>query len=184
MKYLLLVLALMAGFASHLSAHPAEQVRLFAATHFETTMAGVTTKVEIYVYERPAAHGIGLSIGQTRRSCVSGVCKDVPVISGYASKPAGNEEAMINSSLERAGVHATIMFHNDVTNTDMPIRVDAVWTGTGPTRCEDPLGATECDRFATVSIEVRSGPDYLSAGETGPDGFLQLQPEIYSPALP
>lgn len=179
MKCLLLGLILITGLAGHPSPAPIAPQRLYASTQLETAVAGVTTRVEIYVHLHPADREVGLSVEQSRRSCPDrGECHEVRMISGYTIQPAGVGDAVIDPLLDRAAVHVVINFADDVTNTVIPIRVDAVWSGVGPVRCDDPLGTPECDRFASAIIAVRSGASELIAGATGPDGILQRRPDV------
>lgn len=177
MKYLLLGLVLIAGLAGQQPAEPAPASRLYAFARYETTAAGVTTRIEIYVHQHPASSAVGLSIEQTGRTCAAGVCTEAPVISGYALQNIEQQDITIRAALDRADLHTVIVFHDDVTNADLPIQVDVIWTGTGLAHCDDALGVPECDRFATAVVELRRGTRYFVAGVTGPDGILQRQPD-------
>lgn len=184
MKYLLLGLMLIAGLAGRQPATPAPASRLYAMAWYETTDAGLTTKVDISVHLHPTTSTVGLSVEQTRRSCAAGGCKDVPVISGYTLQEVGRTDATIRPSLARAGLHTVIRFQDGITKTAIPIQVDVTWAGTGPTQCDDPLGGPVCTRFATAVFVLRRGGQYLVAGETGSDEFLQRQPDRVVTAPP
>lgn len=184
MKYLLVGLVLIAGLAGQQPAEPAPASRLYAMAWYRATAAGLTTKVEVSVHVHPTTSGVGLSIEQTRRSCVAGVCTEAPVISGYTRQDVDRADMRIDPALDRAGLHLIVTFHNDVTDTDLPIRVDVAWSGAGPMRCDGPLGEPECDRFATATIVLRRDGQYLVAGVTGPDGILQRRPDVPTATAP
>lgn len=177
MKYLLLGLLVIAGLAGRQPATPATASRFYAMAWYETTDAGLTTKVEISVHLHPTTSTVGLSIEQNRRSCLAGGCKDVPVISGYTLQEVDRADATIKPSLARAGLHTVIRFQDGITKTEIPIQVDVAWTGTGPTQCDESLGGPVCIRFATAIVQLRRGGQRLVTGVTRSDDILQRQPD-------
>lgn len=173
MKYLLVGLMLIAGTLGHAVATQPAPRKAFASAQFQTTAAGIETVVEIDVSTTPAPVRIGLSIQRTRRVCDGGDCQDVPILYGYTYQNAAPGDALVDHALDNGSVHAVIEFQDVVTRTTVPVRVDAVWTATGPAHCNDQYDENGCDRAASVTAEVMSTSFSLVADQTTPDGLLQ-----------
>lgn len=175
MKYLLVGLILIASALGRGGDAAIAPRKTFASAQFRTFAAGIETVVEIYLSTTPAPVRIGLSIQRTRRVCDGGDCQDVPILYGYTYQNAAPGDALVDRALANASVHAVIEFQDVVTRTTVPVRVDAVWTATGPAHCNDQYDANGCDRTASVTaaVEVTRSPLPLIAGQMAPDGVLQ-----------
>lgn len=173
MKYLLAGLLLIAGALGHGTAVPPIPVQTFAAAQFRTANADVATVVEIDVSTFPGPVRVGLSIERTRQVCDVGACQDVPVIYGETDQNVFPGDALVAAALDTASVHATIFFHDPITHSTFPVRVDAVWSATGPMQCGDRADETGCDRPAVVTATVTSGARSVIAGQSTADGLLR-----------
>ncbi len=172
MKYLIFGLILLVGLAGHPPAKSPDSLRASASARFLVSAAGVETKVSVFVNEASSSSRVGLSIHQTTQSCIGGVCQEVPVISGYSYQDVLPIDALFDRFLGHASVHTTVTFHDDVANTDVPIRVDVVWTASGPPICDSLYAEDGCQRVAIVIGEVAIGPLRLVPGQTVPDGRI------------
>lgn len=174
MKYLLVGLMLIAGALGHGRAGSVTPVHAFASAQFQTSGDGVATLVELDLNTAPGPGRIGLSIERTRQVCDDGSCRRERIISGYTYQNAQPGDALVASSLAGASVHATILFHDRVTNATFPVRVDAVWAATAiPARCATQYDQTGCDRAAVVTGAVTIGAMPVVAGQDAPAGLLQ-----------
>lgn len=171
MKYLFVGLMLIAGALGHVPATPPTPRQTFASAQFQVSAAGVETVADIYVSASRGPARIGLSIERKRVECGDDGCQ--AAISGYTYQNASPGDALVDPVLDHASVHATILFHDRVTNTNIPVRVDAVWAATGPAQCSDRNDETGCDRAAAVTGEVTIGATPFIAGQNVPGGLLQ-----------
>lgn len=178
MKYLLSGIFLALGLLGHAGDHPPVPRDTAASAEFlVTTPAGVHTDVVIGLNATGGAYAVSLSMRQTKRSCGDGTpCHEVAAMSGDVIQSVSPADAVIDPYLNRASVHAAIPFHDDLSGRDLVVRVDLVWTATGPRQCDVFYRAVGCLRFATVTGDLATGPTWLIAGQTIDDGRLVWRP--------
>jgi hypothetical protein len=170
MKYLVLGLILIASVAGHAPAETPAPMRASASVQFAVSSADIETRVGVDIHEASGAARLGLSIHRNRRSCAGAVCQTVPLISGFAYQDARPIDTYFDRYHNHASVHATFLVHDDVSNADLPVRVDVVWTATGLPRCDDLRDEVWCFRDVSAVGEVAAGPLRLIPAQTVLDG--------------
>lgn len=174
MKYLLVGLLLAASLARGPASLTPEQGSAYASASFDiTTPAGTETTVDLYVSLDAPTSALALRIEQTRRTCDAGGCRETSSLSGFAREQIGPAQAFVSPHLDRAWVHATVPFPDDVSQSTLPLRVDVVWTATGGEQCDAaPIsgsGAPDCIRAASAIGDIWTATRNLMTGQTAPD---------------
>lgn len=174
-KHLIVGLILIAGLVDHAPTTSPESTFHTASAQFETSSPGVVTRVGIRIQRKSGTARIGLSVHQDKESCARTVCQEVAMISGYTWQEVPRTDALIDRFLASASVHVVVLIHDHVANTDLPVRVDAIWTATGPELCGALLDTRGCLRSAAVTGSVAIGPRRLIPGQTVQDGWIKVQ---------
>lgn len=174
MKYLLLGFFLVLGALGHASDHPPVPRDAAASAEFlDTTPAGAHTDVVIGLNATGGTYEVSLSIRRTIRACADGApCHEVAAMTGEVTQSVSPAASVIDPFLNRASIHAAVPFHDDVSGRDLAVRVDLVWTATGPLQCDVFYRAVGCLRFAAVTGDVTAEATGLIAGQTIDDGRL------------
>lgn len=181
MKYLMLCLILITAMLTRTPTSAWQSLPTDASASFVGTSSSVTTRIEIGLDETPGDARISLRVNRDERTCDrAGVCHDRPLISGLAFQDAGPNDAGTNRIRSRAFVHATIRFHDDISNATIPVRIDALWTGAGAQVCDPRVTAglyntIECVRTARATATVVIGTTLLVNNQTVINGELVWQ---------
>lgn len=180
-KYVVLGLVLIVVSLGEAPAAAPQRLPASAWAVFGVSSAGVRTSVKLGVNGTASGVLISLFIFQNMRRCgPDGDCREQPLISGFTLQQATPTDAAADRILGRAYVHATVRFHDDISQTDLPVRVDVIWSRARPQVCEPGmvigLGTTlECARTARVLADVAIGRTSLIRNQTVPDGELRWE---------
>ena len=171
MKYLLVPLLLLGSLLGRPTTVVPVPLRMAATAQFVQLAPGLQTTVTLYLNAGPRGTRLGIAIAQTRLPCDQAGCWTGPLLSGYTYRRGIPGEVLLDPDLRRASVHATMSFHDDPTQTALPLRLDAVWTASGPPQCAGP---DDCVRVATVLGAVGQGSRPLLTAQRVPDGQLSM----------
>lgn len=172
MKYLLVGLILFAGLVRGPTVRSFQPVHTFAASHLGEVTADQETSISVYMNETPTSTRVGLSVFQSTRSCIAGVCRSIPTVSGYSYQEVARSEAHIDRDIRNAAIHGPLQFHDDIAGDDVSVRIDVVWIGTGSIQCVAQHDESECSRTASVIGDVAIQSNELVHNATALDGQL------------
>lgn len=174
-KYLLAGLLLIAGLAGLFPTQTQTAPLGNASIQFSTDTAGVVTSVDVEIQRWSGSAWVRLGVRRIRTSCKGpdADCLQIPVLAGETWQRVRPSDAVLDPALGRAAVHVTIPFHDDVSNTDLPARLDVVWAGAGPKLCRVLTESTGCVRGAFATGDVALGGQPLLSGQTLPDGWMK-----------
>lgn len=177
MKYLLVILLPIVSLPGHTALPPPPTWSVSASATFGAAdPPGIATEVAVSVNETPSGDQVELTIRRTRRSCAAGVCRERDLLSGAASQTVGPGDAILDPRIRQGALHSTILVHDDVSNTELPVRVDVVWISSGPETCDRLYDALGCFRAATALGAVECGALMPSLRQTDTDGRLLHRP--------
>jgi hypothetical protein len=152
---------------------PPRALNLAAVAAFRTIeSSGATVDARVDVRSTPISVRVGLALHRTERVCLAGTCRDQPTLSGVTFVDVAAADGNVDQFLRHGAVHATIRFHDDISLTDLPMRVDAVWSAAGPESCDSLDGSTGCARRASATASVSSGDRSFIRGQTVTEGQL------------
>lgn len=173
MKYLVVGLLLVVNLVGRPALVSPESWTVSASASFRSVdSSGVVTTVDVNVNETLTARQVGLSVERASRACTAGVCRERDLIAGSELQQVGLGDVVIDPYARYGALHAMIPIHDNVSNSELPVRVDVVWIATGPETCDNLYATLGCFRAATASGDMGSGALMLILGRTDPDGRL------------
>lgn len=140
-----------------------------------TDQGGTSTEVGLDVRDSSPFAQVSIFIRRERQVCAGGACQQAPVIDASTVQVVAPRDAFIDRQLSDGYLHGMFRLHDDVTNADLVVRVDAEWNASQPPICAALDVGGSCARAATVLADVSSGSDRFVADQSIPDGQIIWQ---------